>query len=188
MATDRRVKYTKMVLRDSLIELLREKPISRLTITKLCAKADINRATFYSHYTDQFDLLKQIETAFITDINSHLDHFVIEAGEASFAQILTQMLTYIQANSSLCQALLSNNSDLDFQTNVMKVVGERVLFQWRKGKPINETAAEYMYTYVAVGGIGVIRKWLQDDDPMPAQELAEFLTRIVYKGIELFIG
>lgn len=61
MATDRRVKYTKMILRQSLIEVLKEKPISRLTIKELCERADINRATFYSHYSDQFDLLKQIE-------------------------------------------------------------------------------------------------------------------------------
>jgi len=57
--TDRRVKYRKMVLRESLTKLMQEKPISRITIKELCEDADINRATFYSHYNDQFDLLKK---------------------------------------------------------------------------------------------------------------------------------
>ncbi|HAW71465.1 MAG TPA: TetR/AcrR family transcriptional regulator, partial [Firmicutes bacterium] len=37
--TDRRVKYTKMVLRESLIKKLRDKPIARITIKELCEDA-----------------------------------------------------------------------------------------------------------------------------------------------------
>ena len=47
MAADRRVKYTKMVLRESLIKLLQKKSISRITVKELCEMADINRATFF---------------------------------------------------------------------------------------------------------------------------------------------
>ena len=56
---DRRVKYTKMVLKESLIDLLSKKDISCITIKQICEEADINRATFYTHYSDQFDLLRQ---------------------------------------------------------------------------------------------------------------------------------
>ncbi|HBI55729.1 MAG TPA: TetR/AcrR family transcriptional regulator [Firmicutes bacterium] len=188
MATDRRVKYTKMVLRQSLIEVLKEKPISRLTIKELCERADINRATFYSHYSDQFDLLKQIESAFIADINSSLDHFVVEAGETNMVQILAKIFEYIAQNSELCHVLLGNNGDIDFQTNIMKIVSERVVFEWQKQKRVDESAAEYIYTYVATGSIGVIRKWLQDDNPKLPQQMAEFVTHLVYKGIETYIA
>ena len=50
--SDRRVKYTKMVLRNALIKLLETKPISRITIKEICEEADINRTTYYAHYTD----------------------------------------------------------------------------------------------------------------------------------------
>ena len=53
--------YTQKALRDSLIELMQKKPISKITIKELCENADINRTTFYAHYTDQYDLLKHIE-------------------------------------------------------------------------------------------------------------------------------
>lgn len=188
MATDRRVKYTKMVLRASLIELLAEKPISRLTIKELCQRADINRATFYSHYSDQFDLLRQIEAAFIADINSYLDHFVVEAGETNMVEILAKIFEYIDQNSSLCQVLLGNNSDLDFQTDIMNIVSERVLFEWQKTIKVDEAAADYLYTYVATGSIGIIRKWLQSGRPSPPKDMAEFVIRLVYKGIGEYIA
>ena len=58
---DRRVRYTKMVLKDSLLKLLSEKDISRITIKEICDGADVNRATFYAHYADQYDLLLPVE-------------------------------------------------------------------------------------------------------------------------------
>ena len=73
MSTDRRVKYTKMVLKNSLIKLMQEKPISRITIKAICEDADVNRSTYYSHYQDQFDQLNRIEMEFIDGINEYLD-------------------------------------------------------------------------------------------------------------------
>jgi predicted transcriptional regulator len=43
---DRRVLYTKMFLREALFELMREKPIGKITPTELCRKANINRNIF----------------------------------------------------------------------------------------------------------------------------------------------
>ena len=42
---DRRVRYTKMVLRESLLELMKTKPVVKITTTELCKHADINRNT-----------------------------------------------------------------------------------------------------------------------------------------------
>ena len=43
---DRRVKYTLLALRGSLLELMREKDVSRITVKELCERADVNRGTF----------------------------------------------------------------------------------------------------------------------------------------------
>jgi AcrR family transcriptional regulator len=61
---DRRVKYTKKVLKESLVEILEKKNIDKITIKEICEKADINRSTFYTHYYDQYDLLHQIENEY----------------------------------------------------------------------------------------------------------------------------
>lgn len=58
---DRRVKYTKQAIRESFLELLQEKPIDKISVTEICKRADINRGTFYSHYTDPYDLRQQLE-------------------------------------------------------------------------------------------------------------------------------
>lgn len=61
MKTDHRTRVTKMLIRRAFTELLREKPIQRISVKELCTRAGINRGTFYTHYTDLYDLQKQME-------------------------------------------------------------------------------------------------------------------------------
>jgi len=177
-----------MVLRESLITLLRDKPISRITIKELCEHADINRATFYTHYADQFDLLKKIEEEFITDITSYLDNFVLEEDDTGLTQMILKMIEYIEKNKELCRVLLGPNVDTDFQSEIMQIVRERIILEWRKKRAVDEETADYIYTYAATGSIGVIRKWLFDENTKSAKEMAVFVTRLVNKGLEAFIG
>jgi AcrR family transcriptional regulator len=54
---NRKIRYTKKVIRDSLMELMKSKPILSVSIKDICGLADISRSTFYSHYKDQYELL-----------------------------------------------------------------------------------------------------------------------------------
>ena len=48
--TDRRILKTKRALRESLLYLLKEQPIQKISVSRLCEKSDINRSTFYTYY------------------------------------------------------------------------------------------------------------------------------------------
>jgi AcrR family transcriptional regulator len=69
---DRRVIYTKMMLKESLINLLEKKDISKISVKEICKNADINRTTFYNHYNDQYDLMRKLENELIENIGIHL--------------------------------------------------------------------------------------------------------------------
>jgi len=69
---DRRVRYTKMVLRESLLALMKQKAISKITPTELCRHADVNRNTFYAHYSSPYDLLIQIESELYEEIRQSI--------------------------------------------------------------------------------------------------------------------
>ena len=55
---DKRVKKTKKLLKNTLVELLEEQPFEQISVTNLCSKADVSRITFYTHYNDKYDLLE----------------------------------------------------------------------------------------------------------------------------------
>ena len=50
MKSDRRVQYTRRTLQESLVALMQEKPLQKISVKEICARADINRSTFYVHF------------------------------------------------------------------------------------------------------------------------------------------
>ena len=50
--TDRRTLYTKMVIKDALLELMKEYSFDKITVTAICKTAEITRTTFYLHFND----------------------------------------------------------------------------------------------------------------------------------------
>lgn len=65
---DRRVLYTKRAIRESFLELLDKKPIEKISVTEICRLAGINRGTFYTHYSDAYDLRDSIEAEMVAII------------------------------------------------------------------------------------------------------------------------
>lgn len=60
MAEDKRIRKTKRYMKQALAETLEGKPFEQITVTELCAKADISRITFYAHYSDKFALADEM--------------------------------------------------------------------------------------------------------------------------------
>ena len=185
--TDRRIKYTKMVLKQGLVNLLKIKPISKITVKEICEESDINRATFYTHYTDQFDLLKQIEKELVVDINNYLDNYSFNDNVSEAHQMLCQIFEYIIENNELCSVLLGDNGDQAFLMDIMLIVQRQCMLEWTTKRTIKKVDAEYIYSFITIGSIGLIQKWLRDGMKKSSNEMAEFLTKLVNQGLSGFL-
>lgn len=71
---DRRTRYTRQAIRDALLELMKQKSFSKVTVTEICKLAEMNRGTFYLHYLDLEDVLDDILTEMMTETACVLDH------------------------------------------------------------------------------------------------------------------
>lgn len=185
---NRKVKYTKMVLKDSFIKLMKQKPIQRITITELCEEADINRATFYAHYTDQYDLLRQIEQELVSDINAYIANYRFDENESEFLQMLEKIFEYIKSNAEVCSVLLGENGDSNFQKDVMMIVRKQSLAEWTARKTVKEEEAQYLYTYVANGCIGIILNWLHNGMEKSTHDMAVMVGRLTNQGLSAFVS
>ena len=58
---DRRVIKTRRQLKKGLAALMKEKSVNQITVKELVEEVDINRSTFYLHFKDIQDLLREIE-------------------------------------------------------------------------------------------------------------------------------
>ena len=64
---NRSVRNTKKRLKEALLTLLQKKPVNEISVTELSELADVNRGTFYFHYTDVYDILYKTQDEFFRE-------------------------------------------------------------------------------------------------------------------------
>lgn len=183
---DRRVKYTKMVIKQSFIKLLKQKPISAISIKEICEDADINRATFYAHYKNQYGLLNCIENETIDDIKEYLNSCNFKSKNDIPTIIIERILEYIKKNSELFDILLNSNGDTHFQQEVIEIIGKQYFIPSRENNLLKREEAEYIFHFLASGSICTIQKWLKEGMKKPTNEMAGFILTISINGIKFF--
>jgi len=179
---NRRVRVTKMLLEQSFINRLKEKDISRITIKEICAGADINRSTFYAHYTDQYDLMNKIQDQLIEQVEAYLSPYIHDEMSDVSQEMLEGIFEYIKDNAEICKLLLSEQGDIQFQKRVLNLVYGKYMKDLKNDLGIGNADADYVYAYTITGCIGVIQKWLNDDMKKTPKFLAKILLEMTGKN------
>ncbi len=179
MGFDARVRYTKMVIRENFLSLLEEEPINKVTVKAICDGAQINRATFYRHYLDAFDLLDQLEEELLSGLREAMAHLLEQGSENTLEQILTMM----KENASLYGTLVKHG-DPGLPHKVFKACyGATSEYIADRYPALSEERRAWLYSYVAQGASGVLECWIAEgmhDDP---KEVAAFIERLIESNL-----
>ncbi len=99
---DRRVRRTRKLLKDALIELTLEKGYDAITVQDILDKADVGRSTFYTHFNSKDDLL-------IGDapfVHLKFDDVQKEGGEIEIIPSFLDMFEHVKKQNRLFRALM----------------------------------------------------------------------------------
>ncbi|MCP1157099.1 TetR/AcrR family transcriptional regulator [Bacillus infantis] len=179
---DRRKKYTIMVLKDSLMKLLKDKQISYITVKEICSLADINRSTFYSHYTDQYDLLDTIEEEIIQDMQGYMSQYNFEKEDQAL-QMIEKLLEYFASKHEVCTTLLNEKTNTTFETKVINFAHQVFMTSWLADTAYDENLSEYLSTFIISGSIHAIKKWLNNGMDHSPREMAEIINGVINRGL-----
>lgn len=91
MKTDARVRYTVHMIQNVFLELLKEKPVAKITVKEICEHAEINRSTFYKHYQDVYDLMEKLENEAVEAFEKLLDSYVQNETVPALVTLLTSL-------------------------------------------------------------------------------------------------
>ena len=178
---DRRVLYTKMFLKESLLDLMKEKPIDKITPTELCRRAEINRNTFYKHYYTTRDLLQEIEDEFSAQIVESLG---AKLHQNDTLQLLQQICQIVLDKKEFCKILLSANGDPAFMQDVIMLGKGFILQSWEEmGVLLSEEKMEIAFAFIISGSVAIMRTRAAGDMSIPPQEIAELINRLTLSGI-----
>ena len=184
--TDRRVLYTKMFLKESLLELMKEKPVDKITPTELCRHANINRNTFYTHYYSVRDVLEELELEFSNQI---VESLTIRFSASEYDEMLQEICRIIYDRRDFCKILLSENGDTAFFNNVIGLGKPFVVAQWRDaGIDLSDEDMEMFFAFIVSGSVAIIRKWAASDMKQTPEYIAQLIRIAANGGIDGMIN
>lgn len=178
MGIDARTRYTKMMIRESFIQLLKEQPVSKITVTKICEMSEINRATFYKYYEDAFDLLQKLEQELLEEILNSLSQFE----QLSIRESFIQLLEHLKKRGEWFQIIGSSHGDPQFASRILSVCYENASFLIQKFFPhLTGTQKKWLYYFLAHGYGGLLGCWLDNGLQEPTEEIARFAEELLLK-------
>lgn len=178
---NRSVRNTKKRLKEGLITLLREKPAPEIKVKELCDLVDINRGTFYYHYTDIFDMLKKMEEDFFEEFYEIINDIkkpMLPNEEASI--IMTKVFLFFNENAKLSEILLGPNGDMAFIQELKVLVEEKCSDIWKEaGSHMGDTEYELFNSFIINGFIGLLETWLKTGRNQSPEKMANFVAKII---------
>jgi AcrR family transcriptional regulator len=179
---DRRIRITKLAIRESLIELMQEQPISKISVKMLCEAADINRSTFYAHYKDQYALLIAIQQEIIADVKERVFSAQFLEASDSGISVLVKVLEYGKANAPLLKVLLSENGDFSFQHELMLLAQEKIIEEFQGERSLPPRIIQYLKRFALDGLLSIMRHWLDENCADDPQMLASLMVKLLVYG------
>ncbi len=184
---DRRVRRTRRMLRQALLELIIEQGYDDLTITALTERADLRRATFYLHYSDLDELLlavlKHLFDKLVSDIEAQRPIPVFY--EYSDPPHTCAVLEYLAENATLYTALLNGKCGILVQRYIRDYLAQikraqlETLPDERLSQPVDVLA-----NYVAGAETAMLVWWLENDRPYPPADLALMMQALLMDGLK----
>ncbi len=183
---DHRTRVTKMLIRKAFTDLLQTKPIQNISIKELCAKAGINRGTFYMHYSDIYDLQHRLEEEMMADFQEAMRPLLSEDDSSlTPLRITTGIFQCLKENADVCIITLGPHGDKDFATRLLNIGREKCIHCYvRYFLNATPQQIEYYYAFVSAGCIGLLERWLADGMLTSAEELAKTAEDIMMSGIQ----
>lgn len=186
---ERKYFNTALLMDAALLALLEEKEFSYITVKEICARAGVNRSTFYLHYETIGDLLsetlEQVDRKFWSSFQAKQKEIVgnissVPPDRLIFIdrEYLIPYLTFIKENRSIYLAAHKNPSCMNSQSQYEKI-SKTVLQPILERFQIERSEQCYWIAFYVQGACAIVSEWIRNGYRESAEELADIMTRCI---------
>lgn len=169
---------SKRLIYEALAEALQEKPLEKITVTELVRRADINRGTFYAHFTDIPDVINHILDQYFERISSA---FRPGLPVEQWPNVLVRQLqTIFEEDSTLTMKLAASPASTYIEQRLCKLMLDYLMVYKSQFPQLSHDEFELRLRFCARGLAGMYHDWYSSGSKMSLQELSEKAVHLLY--------
>lgn len=169
---DRRVIKTKTLIKNEIIKRMYETDIEKISIKDVCSAIDINRSTFYLHYSTISDVIVELEDEIVNTIYDYCKNI------KDPISLAVKISGYIKENKYVIKALVTNVTSHFFarlNKKLAPVISENITYNQRGPLENND----YIISFIINGSLGTFKKWIENDcEANPNAIIFDFLKTL----------
>ena len=183
---DRRVIKTRRQLKKGLAALMKEKSVNQITVKELVEEVDINRSTFYLHFKDIQDLLREIEENMEAQIKRAIEEHPIVSGNENAFYFIEDMFRVLDEEREISKALIGPNGDMGFIHRIERIIKENSRGTLEKMFPGKKEDLKYFYAFCLSGCLGLVKVWLNEGEEKSPEEMAQMTFNMIANAKDAF--
>ena len=151
-------KFTRQAIMYSLLKLLQEKSIDKITVKDICELCEINRNTFYYYYSDIYQVLEEL-LKFETEKSLKED----QKYESFYEDFLKRYHLIIEYKKAVYNLYNSKNRDLilKYFQDITEDFVEKYVYKEVKGKKLLPEDIKFIIDFYSSSMIGNTLRWMQ---------------------------
>lgn len=172
---DLRIKKTKRAIRSAFCELIKEKPLEKITVREIAERAEINKTTFYAHYETVYDLVDQLEQEAVAEVISQLN---TAQGLLSSPRAFVKEIYTLLSKNQLCSELFSAPAMAQFTAHLHNAILEKVKQDGIDSTQYENIGAVLVFIFNGIAG-------LQASAPELAEAQLDTIATFVEGGVKV---
>lgn len=133
--TDRRIRKTEQALQNAFIQMIMEQDLKQISVLELCARADINKSTFYLHYRDIYDLAGKLKSRLLDESYDIIAEYDVLEFAARSQEIWERILDLFRKNNCLYIPFLTSPSLSSLKPTLEESITGRLVEKAKKDHP-----------------------------------------------------
>lgn len=187
MKEDLRITKTKKLLYETLISLMEEKSFEEIKVSDICKKALINRSTFYSHYSDKYELFMElINTLKLSLFNSLNTNENNVNTREYFIELINILLNHIDDKKNIYYSILINNRNSIITDIILDVVSKDINSRITNDKiSTNNIPTEIVSKFYLGAVISIGIEYLESKNKYSKEDMIKYIDKLIPSNINL---
>ena len=181
---DLRVKRTRKLLSNALLELLNKESFDKISILDICEKAMVHRTTFYKHFSDKYDLFSYVFKEVCDDIYKRsTENKEFDSTKELYMMLAEIAFDYISENSKILKNMMESN-DNGFLREMFYESIERAIKYLLQETDIKMSVPLKVVSQFYTGGfISLGIWWLDNMDKYQKEDMLKFVDKLIDENL-----
>ena len=178
---------TKQAIKKTLIQQIEEVGFERVTVKNLALAANINRGTFYLHYTDKFEVMEDLQQELLNELEGYVKNVQpVEAfhtvKKGQLYQPFVEIFQCIKRHARVFRVFLGEQGSPIFINKMKKVFSNQLLnsLSLIQEETVDPEFRQYLQAFLSSAILGVIQEWLDSsNEDVGVEEMATIHFRLI---------